>query len=179
MTSSCWRARVTRTTRSSAPRSGTSTTARRCARRIPRPAARAAHLALLELHGLEAEVIGRHGGRSRVGKARSLGSRMRALHDWARGRTFDVALRPRTLAELVGQDKIKEQLGLLIEGARKRLKELRKEGEFKTFKHDVLQTKAEAAESAAVRSERSSRIQVLAKELGELSKVPVREFFKY
>src|SRR5436309_1718132 len=49
-------------------------------------------LELLELHGLEADVIGRHGGRSRLGKARSLGSRMRALHDWARARTFDVAL---------------------------------------------------------------------------------------
>src|SRR4029079_1602966 len=33
---------------------------------------------------------------------------------------FDVALRPRTLAEFVGQENIKEQLALLIEGARKR-----------------------------------------------------------
>ena len=49
-------------------------------------------LELLELHGLQADVIGRHGGRSRLGKARSLGSRLRALHDWARGRAFDVAL---------------------------------------------------------------------------------------
>src|SRR5881398_2613583 len=32
-------------------------------------------LQLLELHGIEAEVIGRHGGRSRLGKARSLGGR--------------------------------------------------------------------------------------------------------
>jgi predicted glycosyltransferase len=49
-------------------------------------------LQLLELHGLEAEVIGRHGGRSRLGKARSLFSRLRALRRWARGRSFDVAL---------------------------------------------------------------------------------------
>lgn len=49
-------------------------------------------LQLLELHGLEAEVIGRHGGRSRLGKARSLASRLSALHRWARGRRFDVAL---------------------------------------------------------------------------------------
>ena len=34
-------------------------------------------LQLLELHGLESEVIGHHGGRSRLGKARSLASRLR------------------------------------------------------------------------------------------------------
>jgi predicted glycosyltransferase len=49
-------------------------------------------LQLLELHGLEAEVIGRHGGRSRVGKARALTGRLRALRHWARRRSFDVAL---------------------------------------------------------------------------------------
>jgi uncharacterized protein len=49
-------------------------------------------LQLLELHGIEAEVIGRHGGRSRVGKARSLMSRLRALRRWAQGRAFDIAL---------------------------------------------------------------------------------------
>src|SRR5438445_1967812 len=49
-------------------------------------------LQLLELHGIDAEVIGRHGGRSRFGKARSLVSRLRALRRWARGRRFDVAL---------------------------------------------------------------------------------------
>jgi len=49
-------------------------------------------LQLLELHGLEAEVIGRHGGRSRLGKARALTSRLGALRRWARGRDFDVAL---------------------------------------------------------------------------------------
>jgi Holliday junction DNA helicase RuvB len=33
---------------------------------------------------------------------------------------FDAALRPKTLAEFVGQERIKEQLALLIEGARRR-----------------------------------------------------------
>src|SRR2546427_4864149 len=51
-------------------------------------------LQLLELHGLEADVIGRHGGRSRLGKARSLASRLRLLRPWARGRAFDLALPP-------------------------------------------------------------------------------------
>jgi predicted glycosyltransferase len=49
-------------------------------------------LQLLELHGLEATVIGRHGGRSRLGKARALTSRLGALRRWATGRDFDVAL---------------------------------------------------------------------------------------
>jgi len=35
-------------------------------------------------------------------------------------REFDAALRPRTLEEFVGQERIKEQLGLLIDGARAR-----------------------------------------------------------
>jgi uncharacterized protein len=48
-------------------------------------------LQLLELHGIEAEVLGRHGGRSRVGKARSLFSRLGALRRWAKGRAFDIA----------------------------------------------------------------------------------------
>jgi len=49
-------------------------------------------LQLIELHGLEATVIGRHGGRSRVGKARSLFSRLHDLRKWARPREFDLAL---------------------------------------------------------------------------------------
>src|SRR5207253_1824421 len=49
-------------------------------------------LQLLELHGLEATVIGHHGGRSRLGKARSLASRLRALRKWARPRDFELAL---------------------------------------------------------------------------------------
>jgi len=35
-------------------------------------------------------------------------------------REFDVALRPRTLEEFVGQERVKEQLALLIDGARRR-----------------------------------------------------------
>jgi predicted glycosyltransferase len=50
-------------------------------------------LSLLELHGLEADaVIGRHGGRSRLQKARQMTSRLGALRRWAKGRGFDVAL---------------------------------------------------------------------------------------
>ena len=49
-------------------------------------------LQLLELHGLSAEVIGRHGGRSRVQKARQMTHRLGALKKWAKHRDFDVAL---------------------------------------------------------------------------------------
>src|SRR5436189_1472097 len=49
-------------------------------------------LQLLELHGLEAEVIGRHGGRSRLQKARQMTHRLGALRRWAKGRGIDVAL---------------------------------------------------------------------------------------
>jgi predicted glycosyltransferase len=47
---------------------------------------------LLELHGIKAEILGRHGGRSRLGKARSLTSRLGDLRSWAKGRQFDIAL---------------------------------------------------------------------------------------
>jgi predicted glycosyltransferase len=47
---------------------------------------------LLELHGLEAELLGRHGGRSRVAKLGTMVTRLRALRAWAKGRSFDVAL---------------------------------------------------------------------------------------
>jgi predicted glycosyltransferase len=50
-------------------------------------------LQLLRLHGLEADaVIGHHGGRSRLGKARAMWSRLPSLRRWARGRNFEVAL---------------------------------------------------------------------------------------
>ena len=49
-------------------------------------------LELLELHRIDATVIGKHGGRSGLGKARSLISRLHALRAWAPGRNFDVAL---------------------------------------------------------------------------------------
>ena len=49
-------------------------------------------LQLLELHGLSAEVIGSHGGRSRLQKARRMAHRLGALRRWAKPRDFDVAL---------------------------------------------------------------------------------------
>jgi uncharacterized protein len=47
---------------------------------------------LLQMHGLEAEVVGRHGGRSRVVKSATMVTRIAALVRWARPRRFDVAL---------------------------------------------------------------------------------------
>ena len=47
---------------------------------------------LLEQHGIEAELIGHHGGRSRVGKLATMVTRMSKLRRWARGRHFDAAL---------------------------------------------------------------------------------------
>jgi hypothetical protein len=49
-------------------------------------------LQLIRTHGMEATVIGHHGGGSVLGKARQLGSRLRALRSWAKGRRFDLAL---------------------------------------------------------------------------------------
>lgn len=49
-------------------------------------------LELLDQHGIEATVVGRHGGRSRAGKARSLLSRLGSLKRHARGRDYDLAL---------------------------------------------------------------------------------------
>jgi uncharacterized protein len=49
-------------------------------------------LQLLELHGLQAEVIGKHGGRSRLSKLRAMRRRLRALRRWSRRRDFDLAL---------------------------------------------------------------------------------------
>jgi uncharacterized protein len=49
-------------------------------------------LELLDRHGIEASVVGRHGGRSRLGKARSLFSRLGALKRHAEGRRYDLAL---------------------------------------------------------------------------------------
>jgi predicted glycosyltransferase len=47
---------------------------------------------LLRLHEIDAELIGSHGGRSRLGKLRALGTRLPELRSWARQRQFDVAL---------------------------------------------------------------------------------------
>jgi predicted glycosyltransferase len=49
-------------------------------------------LGLLELHGIQAEVVGRHGGRSAAGKAVTMATRLAGLLRWARGRRFDAAL---------------------------------------------------------------------------------------
>ena len=49
-------------------------------------------LQLLDRHNIEASVVGRHGGRSRLGKRRSLHSRLGALKRYARGRDYDLAL---------------------------------------------------------------------------------------
>jgi predicted glycosyltransferase len=49
-------------------------------------------LQLLELHGIEATPIGRHGGRSALGKAAGELGRLPALRRWAKGRHFDLAL---------------------------------------------------------------------------------------
>ena len=47
---------------------------------------------LLELHGIDATIVGTHGGRSRLGKTRAMADRLRQLRRWARGRSFDAAL---------------------------------------------------------------------------------------
>jgi uncharacterized protein len=47
---------------------------------------------LLEQHGIEAELIGRHGGRSRLSKLGTMATRLNALRRWAKGRHFDAAL---------------------------------------------------------------------------------------
>jgi uncharacterized protein len=49
-------------------------------------------LQLIRSHGMEATVIGHHGGRSALGKARQMRGRLRALRKWARDRGFDLAL---------------------------------------------------------------------------------------
>jgi predicted glycosyltransferase len=49
-------------------------------------------LQLIESHGMTATVIGHHGGRSALGKARQMRSRLHALRKWARARDFDLAL---------------------------------------------------------------------------------------
>jgi predicted glycosyltransferase len=49
-------------------------------------------LELLALHGIDTTVVGRHGGASAIGKARAMADRLSALHRFARGRGYDVAL---------------------------------------------------------------------------------------
>src|SRR4051794_37848552 len=49
-------------------------------------------LQLIESHGMTATVIGHHGGRAALGKARQMRGRMKALRAWAKPRDFDLAL---------------------------------------------------------------------------------------
>jgi predicted glycosyltransferase len=49
-------------------------------------------LQLIESHGMTATVIGHHGGRSSLGKARQMRGRLKSLRKWAKGRDFDIAL---------------------------------------------------------------------------------------
>ena len=49
-------------------------------------------LQLIASHGMTATVIGHHGGRSALGKARQMRARLGALRKWAKPRNFDLAL---------------------------------------------------------------------------------------
>ncbi len=49
-------------------------------------------LQLIESHGMTATVIGHHGGRSALGKAAQMRTRLKALRRFAKGRNFDLAL---------------------------------------------------------------------------------------
>jgi predicted glycosyltransferase len=49
-------------------------------------------LQLIEAHGMTATVIGHHGGRSAMGKAQQMRTRLKALRKWAKPREFDLAL---------------------------------------------------------------------------------------
>jgi predicted glycosyltransferase len=49
-------------------------------------------LQLIESHGMTATVIGHHGGRSSLGKARQMRGRLKSLRKWAKDREFDLAL---------------------------------------------------------------------------------------
>jgi predicted glycosyltransferase len=49
-------------------------------------------LQLIESHGMTATVIGHHGGRSALGKARQMRTRLKSLRQWAKPRSFDLAL---------------------------------------------------------------------------------------
>jgi uncharacterized protein len=49
-------------------------------------------LQLIESHGMTATVIGHHGGRSALGKARQMRGRLKSLRRWAKPRGFDLAL---------------------------------------------------------------------------------------
>jgi DNA-binding transcriptional MerR regulator len=69
-----------------------------------------------------------------------------------------------------------------IEGARRRIKELRKEGELRTFKQDSATggTNPEALEKARQRiKENNARLRELARELRGLTQTRISEIFRY
>lgn len=47
---------------------------------------------LLALHGIDATIVGAHGGRSRFGKSRAMAARLRQLRQWAKPKGFAAAL---------------------------------------------------------------------------------------
>lgn len=61
-----------------------------------------------------------------------------------------------------------------IEGARKRLRELKREGQLRGFKRDVVQ----GGEDQVERRHRMERIREAARELQTLARVPIQDLFK-
>ena len=59
-----------------------------------------------------------------------------------------------------------------IEGARKRIRELRKDGELKSFKKEVAQPARDEVVTAGLK-----RAKVLARELKQLSQTPITKLF--
>jgi DNA-binding transcriptional MerR regulator len=67
-----------------------------------------------------------------------------------------------------------------IEGAKKRIKELRKEGDFKNFREEKVaeQTVQQTPEQKKEREERIGEIKQLARELKQLSRTPISKLFE-
>src|SRR5690606_27447743 len=65
-----------------------------------------------------------------------------------------------------------------IEGARKRIGELRKEGELKTFKTEVVAPKP-SAEELRGRAERAKKLKSLVRDLRHLAATPAEKFFRF
>jgi DNA-binding transcriptional MerR regulator len=68
-----------------------------------------------------------------------------------------------------------------IEGAKKRIRDLRKEGDLKNFKQEKVAdvTVQVSPEEEKARRERIENIQALARELKALAKLPIRKLFEY
>jgi DNA-binding transcriptional MerR regulator len=65
-----------------------------------------------------------------------------------------------------------------IEGARKRIREMKKEGELKSFKTTSVANQI-PSEGPEARAERVKKIKATARELKRLVNSPIREIFKY